>query len=288
MIDVLTLNFNDASTTIQFVDSLKNYECISHILVVDNGSTDNSLECLKKIESDKIVVISSEKNGGYGTGNNFGIRYLYENLKSKYILLANPDTTIEENSINALQNFLMLNPKYAVVAPFMVDGKMERQHNTAFRIPRKAEYIASLEILSSKMSKSFYYTGVTKERSGVKDVGAVSGSLFMMDADKMIKYGMFDERMFLYCEELVLGMKLAKNNQKLALLLEHTFVHNHSVSIDKTFGKSLMKHKLFLNSKLFVIKNYFNANYFEYALAWLLSRISLFEVRLIYFMRRFR
>ena len=71
MIDILVLNYNDAETTSIFVKSVKSFSSVRMVLVVDNHSTDNSLNKLKLLQEDKVVVIQTEKNGGYGSGNNF-------------------------------------------------------------------------------------------------------------------------------------------------------------------------------------------------------------------------
>ena len=77
------------SKEIQFMNS------IDKIVVVDNCSTDNSYVQLKEFENEKIHVVQSEKNGGYGYGNNIGIDYL-KNLVD-YIIVANPDVVFKES-----------------------------------------------------------------------------------------------------------------------------------------------------------------------------------------------
>ena len=57
------------------------------------------------------------------------------------------------------------------------------------------------------------------------DVEAVAGSLFMLDAKKMIGNTLFDENVFLYCEERILGMKCKNANLKIALLPQCSFIH---------------------------------------------------------------
>ena len=124
MVDILVLNYNDAATTIHFVESVKDYFGVRKILVVDNHSKDDSLICLKSLESDKVIVVDSGKNGGYGAGNNFGVRYLHDNYESEYILVCNPDVAIAEESISKLSEFLKSNGAYAVAAPMMnIPGK---------------------------------------------------------------------------------------------------------------------------------------------------------------------
>ena len=286
MFDVVTLNYNDAKTTIDFVKSIEKYACVENNVIVDNKSTDGSLELLKKIQSDKINVVENYRNGGYGSGNNLGIRWLNDNKNSKFVLLSNPDVAVAEDVLIQLESFLKEKTDYAIASPFMLNSKGVRQYNTAFRIPSLVEYVCSLEILVSKLIKPFYYKDVLDEKSNMKTVGAVSGSLFMMNVEKMLKYGMYDENIFLYCEEIVLGLKFREAHQKIALLPQLSFIHNHSVSINKSFESIVARHRLLMDSKLYVIRKYFKTNGFVYCIAWLLSKISLFEVSLMSFIRR--
>lgn len=275
---VLVLNYNDYDTTEKFIYSVKDYDIVDHIVVVDNKSTDNSFAKLKAIENIKVDVICSDKNLGYGGGNNLGIRYIVSKYAPKRILLCNPDVIIEENVIRLLDMFLATHNEYGIAAPFMLNSNGEKAFNTAYRVPSKWEYIFSIGLLTSKFVKSFYYPNITNSEKELLDVGTVAGSLFMLDSQKMIKYGMYDENIFLYCEETVLSLKMRKARIKIALLPQLTFIHNHGVTINKTFSNPVKKHKIFLKSKLYVIKKYYSANFIEYMIAVLLKGISLIEV----------
>ena len=284
-IDALILNYNDAVTAKECALRLAGMNIIQRVLVVDNLSTDDSYAMLAALTCDKIEVVSTSHNGGYGAGNNFGIRYLKEKYDSKQILLCNPDTVIEEDCIAALSEYLSANPDYGIAAPFMLNAKGEKQYNTAFRIPGVNEYILSLGILANRLIKPFYYPDIMQMECDAKDVGAVSGSLFMMDTDKMIQYGMYDESIFLYCEEISLGLKFQKCGVKTALLPGRTFVHNHSVSINKTLMSRVKRHAQLMQSKLYVIRNLYRASPIQNGAAYVLSRISIAECWLLSVLR---
>lgn len=289
MIDILVLNYNDAVTTTSFVNSVRDYSCVRKILAVDNHSKDDSMECLKALEDDKVLVVDSGENKGYGAGNNFGIRYLYEHFNSEYILLCNPDVIIEEQVCEKLEDFLRTYDDYAIAAPFMLNAKLQHQCNTAFFIPKTYQYIMSLSIVLKKFICSFDCGNLAEQSDEtVYDVGAVSGSLFMINVSKMLQYGMFDENIFLYCEEIVLGAKMGAAHQKIALLPKLTFVHNHSVSISKSYNTLLKKHRLYLKSKVYVINKYFRPNFFEKILVYTLKKVSMFEIYLISLERKFK
>lgn len=277
MVDVLVLNYNDAQTTINFIRNIKDFKNIRKIVVVDNCSTDDSLKRILAFASDKLDVVKTPLNGGYGLGNNFGIRYLIENYRSEYILLSNPDVIVEEETISELERFLKANQDYALAAPFMLDSSGARQVNTCFRIPNMWDYILSFEMIWSKWFSKYFYKDIVLENGKCKDVDGISGSMFMMNAYYMNKYGMYDENIFLYCEEITLGMKLKEAGLKTALLPQYSFVHNHSVSISRTYKSEMKKHNLLIKSKLFVIKQYYGASAIEYLLAKIMSKVSLIE-----------
>ena len=282
MIDILVLNYNDVDTTIQFVKSVRDYSSVRYVLIVDNCSTDSSYEKLKLILSKKVSIVRTSKNGGYGYGNNFGIRYLYDNYKSEYILLCNPDVIVTENVCKELEDFLKSNHDYAIAAPLMLNPKGEIQNHSAFKIPTKWEYILSMSIFLKKSVISFDCGNTYgKGKEDFYEVGAVAGSLFLMDTQKMIRYGMYDENIFLFCEEVVLGIKMKKNHQKIALLPNLYFIHNHSTSISKSYKSSFKRHKLLLKSKLYVIRHYFSTCFVDNVVACCVGVLSFVELFLV-------
>lgn len=277
MVDVVVLNFNDGETTSEFVEHVSRFHNIGHIVIVDNRSTDDSFEMLKGMESEKTSLIRSERNGGYGYGNNYGIRYLKEKFNPEFILLSNPDVIVEEPTITKMEEFLRLHSDYAIVAPFMCDKNGVKQSNSAFKLPTASQYIRSLGMLYSKYKHPLRYDGYENSQNEYMDVGAVSGSMFMFRTEAMIEYGMYDENIFLYCEEVVLGLKMHKARKKIALLMQETFIHNHSVSISKSFKSDVAKRKILNRSKLYVIRNYFRVNWSEYFAAVILSKVGIVE-----------
>ena len=76
------LNYNDASTTLDLLRKIQHYKVLNYIVIVDNCSTDDSIEKIQQYVSNNIYLLKSSSNGGYGAGNNIGIRYAYNTLKS--------------------------------------------------------------------------------------------------------------------------------------------------------------------------------------------------------------
>ena len=97
-IAIIIVNYNNYEDTIKCVNSIReNEKKIKYeIILVDNASTNNSIEELSKIEG--IVLINNKRNGGFAFGNNIGIKYAIDK-NFEYIMLLNNDTEIEKNSI---------------------------------------------------------------------------------------------------------------------------------------------------------------------------------------------
>lgn len=281
MIDLLILNYNDADTTIDFINNVKGYSVVEHILVVDNCSTDNSYDRLKKLEDKKICVIAAPRNGGYGFGNNYGMHYLAREYRSQYVLQCNPDVIVNEKVLQSLEQFLITHPDYAIAAPFMLDKEGKKVPYAAFPLATKWQYILSLDIVLDKFLPLNVYEDLIEDTDSYKTVDAVAGSLLMYDLKKMMYIGMYDENIFLYCEEMSLGLKLKAAGYKTALLLHQTFIHNHSVSINKTYKSGFSKRKLLVKSKLYVIQHFYKASNIEYFIAYILSKLSFLEIILL-------
>ena len=283
---VVILNYNDAATTSTLLSKIVNYDLISHIVIVDNCSTDNSLKVLAERGSSKVEVVRSDKNGGYGYGNNYGIRYLNEMYKPSHILICNPDIDIEEAVLAKMLDIFDRDSNVAVVAPYMLNRDGRKEPGTAWRLPTKYEYIFSADLIIGHFLRPAYYPNLDKLPDALKDVDCVAGSLLMVDTSKMLQYGMYDENVFLFGEETTIGSKFKKAGLKTVLLLQDTFIHLHGVSINKSIGSEIKKRKLMLTSRQYILKTYLGASNMDLLLAKIVYGISMLEFRLLLMMRR--
>ncbi len=92
--------FDDTFLCVESI-RMKNKDKDYKIVIVDNGSTNNSLSELKKIyyKEDYITIISNEKNLGFAAGNNVGIRYLNEKYSPDFIVVMNSDIILLDNDL---------------------------------------------------------------------------------------------------------------------------------------------------------------------------------------------
>ena len=272
IISCIVLNYNDAPTTISLVKKIKDYSIIDFIVIVDNCSIDDSWSMLQSLKDEKIYLVRASKNGGYGAGNNIGVNFAYETLKSDYVLIANPDVFFEEECVKKLVCTLQENSNAAIVS-----AKQSNSLDYAWKNCCIMQYILATSLIFEVWFKIRCYS--SKYFKGKKQVPvfAVPGSLLMVDASKMIQYGMYDEDFFLYYEEPVLAQKFADAGFETILRLDCSYIHHHHVSISKTYRRWSQQHKLLLKSAELFLKKYKKANAFQMAFAKLWFLYTRFE-----------
>ncbi|WP_313186055.1 glycosyltransferase family 2 protein [Lacrimispora sp.] len=265
-ISCIILNYNDPETTISLVNAIVNYKILDSIVIVDNCSTDDSVSRLQAVAGGKVHVITSEKNGGYGYGNNQGIRYAYGTLHASHVLIANPDVKVTEGCIQAMKDSFLKISRLGVAAAvtrdrtgevalssWRINGLMGDLLDTGL-ITRRifARWLNDRPELKADFEKERYVY-----------VDAVLGSLFMADINALMECGLYDEDVFLYYEEKILGFQLKKKGYGTVLLLNQSYVHLHSVSINKNVKSILKKQAILHKSKLHYYKNYLGINRFQ-------------------------
>ncbi|WP_312433445.1 glycosyltransferase family 2 protein [Lacrimispora sp.] len=265
-ISCIILNYNDPETTISLVNSIVNYKILDSVVIVDNCSTDDSVSRLQEVAGGKVHLISTEKNGGYGYGNNQGIRYAHGTLKASHVLIANPDVKVTEGCIQAMKDSFLKISRLGVAAAVTRDG-MGEVALSSWRINGLMGDLLDTGLFTRRIfarwlnDRPELKADLKKERYVYVD--AVLGSLFMADISALMECGLYDEEVFLYYEEKILGFQLKKKGYGTVLLLNQSYVHLHSVSINKNVKSILKKQAILHKSKLHYYKNYLGINRFQ-------------------------
>lgn len=271
-ISCIILNYNDAPSTINLLECIKEYRILDFIVIVDNCSTDDSWEKLLCYKNEKIHVIRSKKNGGYGAGNNAGLRYSSEILKADYSIIANPDVLFDEKCIEKFLQTFQDDPSVAVVS-----AKQSNSPDCAWKNCSTMQYIMATSLFFEVWLKIRSYPLKYFKGKEFVPVFAVPGSLLMVDVAKMMQYGMYDEEFFLYYEEPVLAQKFAEAGLKTILRLDCSYVHNHHISISKTYRRWSQQHAVLLKSAELFLRKYKKANALQMMFAKMWFAYTKFE-----------
>ena len=308
----IILNYNDADTVLDLVEELKGSREIAHILVVDNRSTDGSWERLQRAygseaaDGDRpgetssgpsfpgtvpdVRLLRTERNGGYGYGNQAGISHAVRLWNPDYIIIANPDIHVADRCIRKVKTALKQTPGGAVGSAMVAAPDGRRLFSYWDLLPLGRDLL-DMGPLTRRLLKPWLITPPGRLPAGGTEksriVGAVPGSFFVMDMKEFPgkeAAQVFDEAVFLYCEEKILGQKLRERGLKCVLVTDTQYVHAHSVTIDRNVAGIAAKQKILHESKLYYYRCYLKAGPLAMAAAriflgavytevWVLTRV---------------
>lgn len=242
---LVILNYKNYVMTQNLIEAVKDFPEINHITVVDNNSPNESYEVLKQYESDKITVLKSDRNGGYSYGNNIGIRHLIKNFSPDIIGIANPDVIFSNELVRRIKETFESNHDYAVLTGFQLNEEnktgchpfWEDNHTTASSIIRPMLYALMLSPFVNLFRKIFhirktnsyreYIERIKNNPEALNHVWAVEGCLFFIRTEDFESVGLFDEKIFLFCEEDVLAKKIKALGKKAGVINDVIFIHAH-------------------------------------------------------------
>ena len=126
-VSVIMVNYNTLELTKNTINSVmeKTKDLNYEIILIDNASTDGSVEFFEKEYKDKIIFIKNNENLGFGKANNKGI----EIAKGKYVFLLNSDTLLINNAIKILFDFMEKNKNCGVCGGNLFDIDLKPTHS---------------------------------------------------------------------------------------------------------------------------------------------------------------
>lgn len=232
----VVLNFRTPELTLRAVEAaLREMENIEGALtVVDNDSGDGSYETLVEAVKtrgwSRVRVFQSGNNGGYGAGNNFGIRQgLPDGSSPDYIYILNSDAFPEAGAIRVLVEHMQANPEVGF-AGSRLHGEDGEYHQTAFRFPTILSEFESAAMTGPISRMLRRHIVALPEPKAVRTVDWMAGASLLLRHDTYIETGGFDERFFLYFEETDLCFRARRSGWQSVYLPQSRVMHIGSVS----------------------------------------------------------
>ncbi len=217
-ISIVILNWNQGKLTLRCLESLENVHYKNYdVLVLDNGSTDDSFTMLKECTArhDKITILHNDQNEGFAGGMNIGIDYVLQTNHPEYVFLLNNDALIDveclPGSVEAAQN-----ERADIVGALVksMDGK-------------------TILFAGGEPEKEFFMGEVTEQKDMLPDIwltGRVEGS-GMLIASSFLRevfqtYGyIFHPDLFLYGEDVDIAMIARKHTKKIVMARNAVIYH---------------------------------------------------------------
>jgi GT2 family glycosyltransferase len=231
-VSVVSVNYKIAELQLQMIRSVAaaagplSYE----IIIVDNASNDGSVETLRALGSD-IVLIESAENLGFAGGNNLGANA----ARGQYLALVNPDVVLEPGSLAHLVDFMRVHPRVGMVGPKIVlpDGTVQsftRSVPDSRDVLRALPGVSSVEQLLQRLQ--------LRHREPTEPVrsGVLHGSCMLLSRAAWDEIGGMPADTFMYGEELLLGHRLAKAGYQVWYDPRVGVRHDHESSANKAFS----------------------------------------------------
>lgn len=200
------------------------------VYVVDNKSTDNSVEYLKS-KFPWVYFIKNDFNAGFSKANNQALRV----ARGEYVMLLNPDTIIGENTLKECVSFLDSHPEAggAGVRMLRVDGSFAPESKRG--VPTPWTSFCKMSGLCSLFPKSrifgrYYMQYVPADRPG--EIEILSGACMLMRKSVLDKCGLLDEKFFMYGEDIDLSYRILKEGYK-NYYIPSTILHYKGESTQK-------------------------------------------------------
>ncbi|MFW5870297.1 MAG: glycosyltransferase family 2 protein [Candidatus Sumerlaeota bacterium] len=189
----IVLNWNGADDTIELLKSLDRLTWpYFEILVVDNGSSDNSVEKITEAFP-KQEILQTGANLGYAGGNNAGLKTALKR-GCDYALVLNNDLTVETGLVEKLLEPCRTDSTIALAGPKVYRAdKPDRLFYPAWKIDWKKWL--------------FYRVEGSPDPSGITDVAYIQGCALLIRREFMEQEGLFDEKYHLYCEDADLSVR---------------------------------------------------------------------------------
>lgn len=239
VLNTIVLNFRTPELSLMAVEgALREMEGIEGgVTLVDNDSGDGSLEKMQAeaksrgwLETGRLAIVSAGQNGGFGAGNNYGIRRgTPDGRRADLVYLLNSDAIPQPGSIRALIDYLKAHPK-AGIACSRIRGMDGEPHHTAFRFPSiggEFEGTAKTGPIS-KLLRNKIVAMAQPDHSLQVDWSA--GASMMMRTQMLDQIGLFDEGFFLYFEETDLCRRAADAGWQTHYVYESEIAHIGSAS----------------------------------------------------------
>lgn len=274
IVSFLILNYNSAELTSIYAKTVAEYKLVDHVIVVDNCSTDNSYDILSKLDTTNIHVVQSERNGGYSYGNNWGARYS-ERFNTDLLFISNADVYVSEENINRIISAFEYSD-YAVLSGIEYDINNVITKPPIWRMNTYVDDFADCFYLGRMINRKKQTIDVNYSLK-IQNVDIVKGSFLAVRLRDFIDVGGFDEGVFLFCEERILAKKMKDAGKKVGVVPSAKYLHNHSVSINKSYKKRRLQMKLLYKSRLYYNERYEGVNKIKLLILKLAMEWSLFE-----------
>ena len=218
LLSIIIPTWNTAKVTRKCVDSINKYLPNQQIIVVDNGSKDNTVEILKKIKN--VKIIKNHSNLGFAKANNIG----FKEVSSDFVVFMNSDIELIDNSLFDIVNYLKSHPNIGLIGPKFLNPDLTPQASV---FPPQTVLNAFKEFWLDQ--KESYSKFLPKGDIPTK-VSYISGGCIAVKKDFFQKVGLWNQKYFFYFEDMDLCRQVTKIGKDIVFYPKCQVIHHHGAS----------------------------------------------------------
>jgi N-acetylglucosaminyl-diphospho-decaprenol L-rhamnosyltransferase len=222
-LSIIIVNWNSATYTLACLESIRattrglDYE----IIVVDNASTDDSVERLKQAPNLRLVIAPA--NLGFARANNLG----YQHSCGDVLLFLNPDTSVQEAAIHQMYKALLSSERLGIVGCRLLNSDHSLQTSCVQPFPTILNQLTDVEALKIRFPgvRMWGIRPLFRTKTRIARVEVVSGACLMVRRKVFEEVGLFSNDYFMYCEDVDLCHKVATAGFQVGYVSDATVVH---------------------------------------------------------------
>ena len=222
MINASIVVFNHTVSEIKpLVDTLLNSDVVANIYIIDNSPKNEP-----NFQTLKVTYIFNNKNLGYGAAHNIALRHTIAQLLP-YHLVVNPDIAFDPQILSELEKYMDKNSNIGSIMPKVLYPNGETQYLCKL-LPTPFDLIFR-RFLPSSFTKNRTYKFELRASgyNQIMDVPYLSGCFMFLRTAALQKVGLFDERFFMYPEDMDLTRRIHKQFRTV-FYPKATIVHHHA------------------------------------------------------------
>jgi hypothetical protein len=255
-LSVIIVNYNVKEFLLNLLHSVEkaSSNISKEIIVIDNASDDGSVEAIKQ-KFPSVRLIENKSNVGFGKANNQGLKI----AQGKYLLFINPDCIVSEDTFTKMISFFDSHPDCGLAGCKILnsDGTLQLACRRSFPGPWTSfTKVTGLSNLFPKSKIFARYNLTYLDENKTYEVDAVSGSFMMMRKDVYEKTGGFDEKFFMYGEDLDLCYRVQKSGFKVYYVHDTQVIHYKGESTKRS---NLDDTKLFYDAMHLFVKKHLSS-----------------------------
>lgn len=237
----IVLTWNSAGYVQACLQSLTASSVPVSVVVVDNGSVDQTMEEVKSFDSEDLVIVETGENLGYAGGNNIGLR-IADAADADIAVLINPDATLSDNCVEALVKATQEDPDVGLVSPVICYQGRVLFAGSNIEFPSGASHTFATELPCHALAGPPYATG------------RPNGCVMAVRLSHARQVGYMDERYFLYYEETDFALRLREQGVTVKVAPEARAQHDpghgkHAQGMrDATYHYYMTRNRLVLAS----------------------------------------